>query len=61
MLLSVWEQLIFLPRSPSSALYPFVGEGSPTKIDYRKNGHPYSNLSTGGPSCNDARKTNNSA
>ena len=30
--------------------YPFFGEGSPTKIDYRKNkGYPYSNLSTGGP------------
>ena len=23
-------------RFPSSALYPFFGEGSPTKIDYRK-------------------------
>ena len=31
-------------------LTPFFGEGSPTKIDYRK-GYPYSNLSTGGPSC----------
>ena len=28
--------------------YPFV-EGSPTKIDYRKKGYPYSNLSTGEP------------
>ena len=37
-------------RSPSSALLPFVGEGSP-KIDDRKQiGHPYSKLSTGGPS-----------
>ena len=28
------------PRSPSSALLPFLflGEGSPTKIDYRKSG-----------------------
>ena len=31
-------------RSPSRALSPFLGEGSPTKIDY-----PYSNPSTGGP------------
>ena len=34
----------------------FGGEGSPTKIDdrerkKRKNGYPYSNLSTGGPSA----------
>ena len=34
-------------RSPSSALIPFFGD--PTEIDYRKKGHPYSNLSTGGP------------
>ena len=27
----------------------FLGGGSPTKIDYRKKGYPYSNLSTGGP------------
>ena len=27
-----------------------VGRGFPTKIDYRKKGYPYSNLSTGGPS-----------
>ena len=27
---------------------PFLGEGSPTKIDYRKSWYPYSNLSTGG-------------
>ena len=26
-------------RSPSSALLPFVGEGSPTKIDYKKIGY----------------------
>ena len=24
------------PRSPSSALLPFLWEGSPTKIDYKK-------------------------
>ena len=31
---------------PPVAFYPFLGEGSPTKIEYRKNrGHPYSNLS----------------
>ena len=29
---------------------PFLGEGSPTKIDCRKKGYPYSNLSTAGPS-----------
>ena len=29
-----------IPRSPSGALLPtfFFGEGSPTKLDYRKNG-----------------------
>ena len=31
-------------------LTPFFGEGSPTKIDDRKKGSRYSNLSTGGPS-----------
>ena len=31
---------------------PFLTEGSPTKIDYRKKKrYPYSNLSTGGSSC----------
>ena len=30
--------LHFSTRSPSSALLPFLGEGSPTKIDYRKKG-----------------------
>ena len=36
-------------RSPSS-LDPSFGEGSPTKIEYRKNRVPtYSKLSTGGP------------
>ena len=28
----------------------FLGEGSPTNIDYRTSWYPYSNLSTGGPS-----------
>ena len=36
---------------PVVPFYPFFGEGSPTTIVYRKNGYPYSNLSTGGPSC----------
>ena len=37
-------------RSPRSALsHPFLGEGSPTKIDHRKRRYPYSNLCTGGP------------
>ena len=35
---------------PVAPFYPFFGEGSPTKIDYRKNKYPYSILSTGGPS-----------
>ena len=35
---------------PRSALLPiFDWEGAPTKIDYRKKGYPYSNISTGGP------------
>ena len=29
------------PRSPSSALLPFLGEGSPTKTDYRKKLVPF--------------------
>ena len=43
----------YIPRSPSSALSPLFGEGSPTKIDYRKktkSGTLFSNLPTGGPS-----------
>ena len=38
---------------PVVPLYPFFGEGSLTKIDYPEKGYPYpfSNLSTGGPSC----------
>ena len=35
-------------------LTPLFGEGSPTKIDYRKKGYPYFNLSTGGPSTDTA-------
>ena len=34
------------PGSTRRALYPFLGEGSPTKTEYR---NPYSNLSPGGP------------
>ena len=34
---------------PVVVYYLFWGEGSPTKIDYRKKWYPYSNLSTGGP------------
>ena len=33
---------------PLVPFYPFLEEGSPTKIDYRNKGYPYSNLSTGG-------------
>ena len=37
-------------------VYPCLGEGSPTKIDYRKRSwYPYSNLSTGGPSNKNVR------
>ena len=40
------------PRSPVVAFYPFLGEGSPTQIDYRrkKSWYPYCNLSTEEPS-----------
>ena len=42
------------PPARRNLSHPFFGwEGSPTKIDYRKKekiGHPYSKLSTGGPS-----------
>ena len=36
---------------PVVPVYPFLREGSrsPTKIDYRTKGYPYSNLSTGAP------------
>ena len=37
------------PGPPVVPFYPVFGEGSPTKIDYRKKGCSYSNLSTGGP------------
>ena len=33
-----WVALVCLSRSPSSALLPFLGEGSRTKTDYRKTG-----------------------
>ena len=36
-------------RPPVVPFYPFLEEGSPTKTDYRKDGYPYSILSTGGP------------
>ena len=39
----------WVSRPPNSALLPFFGEGSPTKIDCREKGYPYSNLSTGDP------------
>ena len=32
------RSMVVSSRPPSSALLPFVGEGSPTKIDYRKKG-----------------------
>ena len=35
---------------PVVPFYPFLAEGSPTKLDCRKKGHLYSILSTGGPS-----------
>ena len=35
-------------KQPVVPLYPFFGEGSPSKIDYREKA--YSDLSTGGPS-----------
>ena len=38
-----------MARFPRGARLPPFGEGSPTRIDYRKKGYPYSNLSTGGP------------
>ena len=45
-----------LPRSSSTLSHPFLGEGSPTKLDYRKRiGYPYSNLSAGGPRFSAAR------
>ena len=41
------EEIHLTSRSPSIPC--FFGEASRTKIDYRKKGHPYPNLSTGGP------------
>ena len=42
-------QLLLLLGPPVVPFYPFLGEGSPTKIDYRRNiGYLYSNLSTRG-------------
>ena len=32
------RSLEWYPRSPSSAVLPFFGEGSPTKVDCRKKG-----------------------
>ena len=45
---------------PVVPFYPVLGEGSPTKIDYRNKGTPYSNLFTGGPrkgKCGTSRRT----
>ena len=41
--------LCLLLGPPEVPFYPFLGEGFPTQIHCRKNGYPYSNLSTGGP------------
>ena len=54
---SRWLFLLFSYNLDNSArlgppvvpLPPFLGEGSPTKIDYRKKGYPFSTLSAGGP------------
>ena len=47
-----WElRVAYLTRSPSDwcpFTVFFLGEGSPTRIDCRKKGYPYSDLSTGG-------------
>ena len=37
------------PPARCQLLPTSLGEGSPTKIGYRKKGHPYSKLSAGGP------------
>ena len=44
---SIWPA--FKTRSPSGALLPLFGGGSPYYSRQRKNGYPYSNLSAGGP------------
>ena len=36
--------------------YPFLGEGSPSKIGYRRSWYPYSNVSAGGPRQADRSK-----
>ena len=41
-----WKVLLGPPVVPFG---PFLGEGSPAKIGYRKKGYRFSNLSTGGP------------
>ena len=46
---AVKASIFFKTRPPSACLTTFWGEGSPTTIDYGKNGYPCSNLSTGGP------------
>ena len=38
------------PRFPVVPFYPFLGKGSPANYRLQKQGYPYSNLSTGGPS-----------
>ena len=46
---SEWVDGFYL-RPTVVRFYLFFGEGSPTIIDYRRKGYPYSKLSTGGPS-----------
>ena len=48
---------VYFPDECILGLYPFFGKGSPTKKDYMKkrSWHPYSNLSTGGPSISIAK------
>ena len=48
---SQWKTHYALGPPVVPFLTPFLGEGSPSKIDYRKSWHPSSNLSTGGPSA----------
>ena len=67
-LLFFWGEVDFLAAACDNQLgpparclfvYPLFGwEGSPAKIDYRKSGYPYSNLSTGGPSQKACASTN---
>ena len=49
-----WPSIVVSPNClgpPVVPFYPFLGEGSTTKIDYRelRKGHPCSNLSAGQP------------